>query len=102
MTGRKEIARDPARLPAGRGTGIISPMQCRMARAGLGLSIREFARFAGVSGLNVTRFENGNTSCPEDVLRTFRHVLEGLGAKFTRDSDGNAGVFILKGSKEHA
>ncbi len=65
-----------------------------MARAGLGLSVREFAKLAGVSGLTVTRFENGNTSCPEDVVRTFRSVFEGLGVTFISDVSGQLGVCL--------
>jgi len=66
----------------------ISPAQCRMARAGLVMSVRELARLAGVSGLTVTRFENGNVCCPLELVARFRRVLEAKGARFLSGEDG--------------
>ena len=63
-------------------TPPITPAQCRMARAGVVMSVRDLARLADVSGLSVTRFENGNTDCPEIIVRRFRRILESRGARF--------------------
>lgn len=78
------------------GAGLpISPTQCRMARAGVVMSVRELARMADVSGLVVTRFENGNTDCPANVVGRFKHVLEERGAIFLNDQ-GQSGVVIAE------
>ena len=63
----------------------ISPAQCRMARAGIVMSVRDLARLADVSGLAVTRFENGNTDCPEIIVR---RILESRGARFVSGPKG--------------
>lgn len=66
----------------------ITPAQCRMARAGIVMSVRDLARLADVSGLAVTRFENGNTDCPEIIVRRFRRILESRGARFVSGPKG--------------
>lgn len=71
----------------------ISPVQCRMARAGLVMSVRELARLAEVSGLTVTRFENGNEACPAEMVLRFRRILESRGARFVPKPGGD-GVLI--------
>ena len=76
--------------------GRLSPTQCRMARAGLGLSVRELAKQAKVSGLTVTRFENGNVACPDEVVHALKQVLESSGAEFIRENGRGSGVRIRK------
>lgn len=72
----------------------ISPSQCRMARAGLSLSVRDLARLAQVSGLTVTRFENGSVSCPDEAIDALRRTLESGGAEFIDENGGGPGVRI--------
>ncbi|QKV17240.1 transcriptional regulator [Oricola thermophila] len=74
-------------IPDGGGHPI-TPAQCRMARAGVVMSVRELARLAEVSGLAVTRFENGNTDCPTEIVHRFKQVLEARGARFLPGGDG--------------
>ena len=74
----------------------LSPSQCRMARVGLGLSVRELARQAKVSGLTVTRLENGNVSCPDEVLDALKQVLEANGAEFINENGGGPGVRLRR------
>lgn len=76
--------------------GRLSPSQCRMARAGLGLSVRELAKQAKVSGLTVTRFENGNVSCPDEVLDALKQVLESNGAEFISENGRGPAVRLRK------
>ena len=73
----------------------ITPVQCRMARAGIAMSVRELARLAEVSGLTVTRFENGNMDCSADIVGRFKYVLEKRGARFLSDGD-RVGVMTLE------
>ncbi|MCK5750413.1 MAG: hypothetical protein KAH44_29620 [Oricola sp.] len=73
---------------SGEDAPTITPAQCRMARAGIVMSVRDLARLADVSGLAVTRFENGNTDCPETIVRRFRRILESRGARFVSGPKG--------------
>ena len=64
------------------GLDSLSPMQCRMARAGLCLSIDRTAEASNVSRASITRFENGNGLRP--VLRAaLRMFFERSGLTFT-------------------
>lgn len=64
--------------------------QCRMARAGLGLSITEASKASLVSRATITRFESGAEIKP--VLRfALRTAFERLGAVIT-----NSGVEIAQ------
>jgi hypothetical protein len=60
----------------------ITAAQCRMARAGLGLSITEASKVSLVSRATITRFESGSEIKP--VLRSaLRAAFERLGVVFT-------------------
>ena len=60
----------------------ITAAQCRMARAGLGLSITEASKASLVSRASITRFESGSEIKP--VLRSaLRAAFERLGVVFT-------------------
>ena len=74
---------------------LITPAQCRMARAGIVMSVRELARLADVSGLEVTRFENGNEGALPEIVRRFRLILESRGVRFLDGSEGG-GVEITE------
>ena len=74
--------------PTGADGMPISPAQCRMARAGVIMSVRELARLAEVSALSVTRFENGNMSCPMEMVQRFKRILESRGAQFFAGPQG--------------
>ena len=71
----------------------ITPAQCRMARAGVEVSVRELAGLSEASGLTVTRFENGNGSCPAETVLRLKLVLESRGARFLSNPVG-LGVMI--------
>lgn len=60
----------------------IKPVQCKMARVGLGIGIRDVARLAQVSPNTVARFESGATLLPRTV-ETIQRALEEQGAEFT-------------------
>ena len=58
------------------------PVQCRMARAGLGLGVRKLAAAAKVSPDTVTRFERGER-IRQRTIDSLRQGLEAAGVEFT-------------------
>ena len=58
------------------------PVQCRMARAALGLSVQKLAVAARVSPQTIIRFERGEKIRPRTVT-SLRQVLEAAGVEFT-------------------
>lgn len=70
-----------------------------MARAALGIGVRQLADIANVSAMTVTRFENGHTSGSPETLTAIRAALEAAGVVFLSEgetADGGPGV-RLKG-----
>jgi transcriptional regulator with XRE-family HTH domain len=61
---------------------IILPVQCRMARAALGLGVRELAAAAKVSIDTVARFERGD-ELKERTIEALQRALEAAGVEFT-------------------
>src|SRR5450432_2720406 len=61
---------------------IILPVQCRMARAALGLGVRELAAAAKVSIDTVARFERGD-ELKERTIEALQRALEAAGIEFT-------------------
>ena len=60
----------------------MSAAQCRMARAGLGIGVRELATAAKVSTNTVTRLEAGE-ELKERTVNAICAALEAMGAEFT-------------------
>lgn len=61
---------------------MLTATQCRMARAGLGLSVTEASKASLVSRATITRFESGSEIKP--VLRSaLRIAFERLGVVIT-------------------
>ena len=58
------------------------PIQCRMARAGLGLEHQEIGVAAKVSPQTVVRFERGE-AIRKRTIDSLRQVLEAAGVEFT-------------------
>jgi len=61
---------------------IFLPVQCRMARAALGLGVRELAGAAKVSIDTVGRFERGE-ELKERTIDALQRALEVAGVEFT-------------------
>jgi transcriptional regulator with XRE-family HTH domain len=57
-------------------------VQCKMARAGLGLGARELAALAKVSPDTITRLERGE-ALKERTVDAIRQALEAAGVEFT-------------------
>jgi transcriptional regulator with XRE-family HTH domain len=80
---------------------ILLPVQCRMARAALGLGVRDLASAAKVSIDTVARFERGD-ELKERTIDALRRALEDAGIEFIDENGGGAGVRLKrpgKGSK---
>jgi transcriptional regulator with XRE-family HTH domain len=70
------------------------PVQCKMARAALGLGVRELAALAKMSTDTVSRFERGEELKERTVL-AIRQALEAAGCVFTNGAE--PGVKLRKG-----
>lgn len=73
----------------------MTPEQCKMARAGLGLGVRELAALAEVSTNTITRLERGEALYPRTV-EAVRSALEAAGVEFIPENGGGAGVRLIK------
>ena len=72
---------------------MISPAQIRMARAGLGISVRVLAERSSVAESTIHRFEAGRGGMQTGTLERLQSVLEDGGAVFiAADAAGGAGV----------
>jgi len=74
---------------------IMSPVQCRMARAALGLGVRELAAAAKVSTDTVARFERGD-DLKERTVEALQRALEAAGIEFIDENGGGPGVRLRK------
>lgn len=73
----------------------MTPVQCRMARAGLGLGVRDLAERAKVSTNTITRLERGEDLHPR-TLEAICAALEAAGVEFIAENGGGAGVRLRK------
>jgi transcriptional regulator with XRE-family HTH domain len=68
-------------------SNVLTGLQCKMARIGLGWGVRELAEHAKVSGATIVRLERGEGRQHHATLVTIRQALEAAGAEFI-DGDG--------------
>ena len=72
----------------------INYVHAKMARAGLGLSVRDLAQAAALDKATIVRFEAGAKTRQTTVAK-IRTALENLGATFLDvHDDGNATVHV--------
>lgn len=71
-------------------------VQSKMARAALGLTVRDLAGLAGVSHDTIVRFEAGEVLKPR-TIEAIKHALEVAGVEFIAENGGGAGVRLKKG-----
>ena len=74
---------------------IMLPVQCRMARAALGLGVRELAAAAKVSTDTIARFERGD-ELKRRTIDALQLALEAAGVEFTNGDQ--PGVRFTKGA----
>jgi transcriptional regulator with XRE-family HTH domain len=77
---------------------IFLPVQCRMARAALGLGVRQLASAAKVSIDTVARFERGD-ELKERTIDALQRALEAAGVEFTNGDQ--PGVRLSKAAASH-
>ncbi|AJY48312.1 hypothetical protein TM49_17505 [Martelella endophytica] len=71
---------------------VLSPCQCRMARAAVGLSRPEFAAKANISVATLADFELGKRTPYERTLRDVKDAFEVLGVTFLENNGDGEGV----------
>ncbi len=71
------------------------PVQCRMARAALGLKIAELADLAKMSTNTIVRFEKGK-ELKQSTIDDLRLVLENAGIVFIPENGDGPGVRLKK------
>jgi transcriptional regulator with XRE-family HTH domain len=74
---------------------ILRPIQCKMARAALGMGVRELAAGAKVSVDTVARFERGE-ELRERTVEALQRTLEAAGITLIDENGGGPGVRLRK------
>ena len=75
---------------------VVAP-QIRMARAALGISVRELAQRSGVAASTILRFETGRGGILAANLNRLQVALEEAGVIFLpADANGGPGVRLSK------
>ena len=70
-------------------------VQCRMARAALGLGVRELAELANVAPATISRLEAGEELKPRTV-EAIQRALEVAGIEFIPQNGGGVGVRLKR------
>lgn len=70
-----------------RDSKFIEPRHIRMARSGLGLSVRDLAELAGVNKATIVRLEAGLQPARPATINAVRSALEQAGASFLAGED---------------
>jgi transcriptional regulator with XRE-family HTH domain len=63
---------------------MLTPTQCKMARAALDWGVRELAVAAGINVNTVTRFESGKKA-NISTQKLIKQAFEAVGVRFTDD-----------------
>lgn len=72
----------------------MTPEQLRMARAALGLGVRDLAALAGVSFTTINRFETGKSGVQLSTAQALRAALEAAGVQFLRPGEMSKGAGV--------
>lgn len=78
---------------------ILLPVQCRMARAALGLGVRELAAAAKVSTDTVARFERGE-ELKTRTIEALQNALEAAGIELIAENGSGPGVRLRKSKRD--
>ena len=77
---------------------MITPGQCRAARALIGWSQQELASKAGVGIMTVHQLEKDGSQSRRATLEVVQRALESAGVEFIEENGGGAGVRLRKTS----
>jgi transcriptional regulator with XRE-family HTH domain len=75
---------------------VMTPSQCRGARALLELTQPELARAAGLGLSTIVDFEKRRRRVPEATIQAMRKALEDAGIQFIDEDGGGPGVRLRK------
>jgi transcriptional regulator with XRE-family HTH domain len=75
---------------------MMTPAQCRAARALLDWSQQQLAESATVGNATIRNFENGKSSPQHSTLDVLRRALEAAGVEFIPENGGGPGVRLRK------
>jgi DNA-binding XRE family transcriptional regulator len=75
---------------------MITPAQCRAARALIEWSQQDLASNAGVGTVAIHQLENGASNPRRATLEVIRRALEAAGVEFIDENGGGAGVRLRK------
>jgi len=78
---------------------MISPSQCRAARALLDWSQQKLAQQAGVGTVTIRQLEDGVHEPRRATIQVLRQAFEGAGVEFINENGGGAGVRWRKPSE---
>ena len=78
---------------------MISPSQCKAARALLGLTQPQLARASDLGLSTVVDFERGRRKVSDAAVQALKVALEEAGIIFIDENGGGAGVRLRKGSQ---
>lgn len=78
------------------GWSVVTPLQLKLARTALGISIRDLAKIADVAPSTIVRFETGAGSTQRRTIEHLRDVLEKRGVLFVDGEPGSSATIRLK------
>jgi len=78
----------------------IEPVHLRMARVGIGLTVRELATISGTNKATIVRIEAGN-SARSTTLSHIREILEAQGARFYQCNITNCITVGISGGSDY-
>jgi ribosome-binding protein aMBF1 (putative translation factor) len=61
---------------------MLTPIQCKMARAALGWSVKDLAQRARIAANTVVRFENEKHEANVSTQTVIKQAFEGAGVRF--------------------
>jgi transcriptional regulator with XRE-family HTH domain len=70
----------------------MNPLQLKMARTALGLTVRQAAELAGCSHETIVGIESGRSSIKQSTIDKVHDALERAGVEFLAEDNGGAGV----------
>ena len=75
---------------------MLTPAQCRAARALIGWSQQDLAGNAGVGTVAIHQLESGTSQPRRSTLEVIKRALENAGVEFIDENGGGAGVRLRK------